>query len=368
MRYRLDPRDALESERRPDPSSSSSPSPMPSPAVASALAGLAAFGFLLAPKTVELPNGQRLALHGSRGPPLFFSPGLFGTMTHRIYGDLFVELKRNFTIVTLRDLAPVTRETIDLAASALCTDRLGFVSHSSFDLDILSSPRLVGAVLCDPIVLPDSWRRPRGGLFETLWRAPAASPAVPVAVLRRRQRLRRGGARRSPPFWPRCRPRTSSGSGDGEAAEPEEGREEARDQRQETATAPWSNSACPTSATPTCSMIDGPTLERKCSRDHGAAAVVDLLPDVDARVWGVRRHGNAARREDVTAVSSRRPRRASSSDQSEGAAGRGRQDHDPVLSRPRLGAPVGVRARRAHGPRPRRCGLSTAPRAGVGRV
>lgn len=104
--------------------------------------------------SVPLSQGKAL-IFGKGGPPVVFSSGLFGTMTHRIYGDLIRGLTaRNLSIVVPSSMAPVTRSVVEDVADALGAEEVGFFSHSSFDVDVLSSDVVKRAVLCDPIVVP----------------------------------------------------------------------------------------------------------------------------------------------------------------------------------------------------------------------
>lgn len=98
-------------------------------------------------------SGDRISLYGS-GPPVLFSSGLFGTMPRRIYSDLFKLLTRNVTMVVLDSPSPVTARTVADVTATLAVDRVGFLSHSSLDSNILASAHISSAVLCDPVVLP----------------------------------------------------------------------------------------------------------------------------------------------------------------------------------------------------------------------
>ena len=86
------------------------------------------------------------------GPPLVFSTGLFNTMPSFLYQSLFRELSQNFTIVTTRET--IGKNTIEEIAARLSVDKVGLFIHSSFDPDVLNSPFLKKAVLCDPITIP----------------------------------------------------------------------------------------------------------------------------------------------------------------------------------------------------------------------
>ncbi len=89
-----------------------------------------------------------------KGPPLLFSPGLFGTMPKHFYGELLNNLKKNVTIITINDFLPLKIDDIDEIATALSVDKLSLLTHSSFDPPILTSERLNLAILCDPISIP----------------------------------------------------------------------------------------------------------------------------------------------------------------------------------------------------------------------
>lgn len=127
--------------------------------------------------TLRTQDGQRITLHGS-GPPVLFSSGLFGTMPRRLYTSLFSELGKDITLVVPEDVTPVTAATVDAVADALAVDRIALLSHSSIDSNILNSPRIKAAVLCDPVVVPNlDWMQ--GGLVP-----PVSSPSYPIRVLR----------------------------------------------------------------------------------------------------------------------------------------------------------------------------------------
>lgn len=99
-------------------------------------------------------TGKTATLLGSQGPPVLFSPGLFGTMPRQIYTDFLRALARNVTVVVVDGADAVTAPVVDDVARTLAVDRVAFVSHSSFDARILLSDRVGAAVLCDPVVLP----------------------------------------------------------------------------------------------------------------------------------------------------------------------------------------------------------------------
>ena len=102
--------------------------------------------------TVHLSTGTKVSLFG-KGPPLVFSSGLFGSMPHNIYSN-FVSLMEKNTTVCVVDKAIITKSDVEEVADALGVTTIGFVSHSSFDTNILNSDRVFKAVLFDPSYLP----------------------------------------------------------------------------------------------------------------------------------------------------------------------------------------------------------------------
>lgn len=103
---------------------------------------------------VRLSTGQTVQLFG-RGPPVVFDSGLYGTMPHHIYSDFVRRLSRNVTIVVLSDPRPWRiSPPLDEIAQALRVQKIGLITHSSFDGSVLSSERLHSAVIMDPIVTP----------------------------------------------------------------------------------------------------------------------------------------------------------------------------------------------------------------------
>lgn len=95
-------------------------------------------------------DSKTAVLHGN-GPPVLFSTGLFSKATWRMYSNLINQLKNNVTIITLPD---IDKYDIDRVADAIAVDKIGLMAHSSLNPEILSSSRLQGAVLIDPIKLP----------------------------------------------------------------------------------------------------------------------------------------------------------------------------------------------------------------------
>ncbi|OUU16529.1 MAG: hypothetical protein CBB97_22605 [Candidatus Endolissoclinum sp. TMED37] len=89
-----------------------------------------------------------------RGPPVVFSTGLFGSMPAFLYNDFCRLLKRNYTIVTIDDYGIMNLNDYEEIVDALNVKSTAFVSHSTFDTEILTSDFINSAVLCDPIGLP----------------------------------------------------------------------------------------------------------------------------------------------------------------------------------------------------------------------
>lgn len=106
----------------------------------------------LGPPKVDLASGGKATLIG-KGPPVVFSTGLFGSMPTFLYSELFKDLKKNVTIVSV-DRPFTSAQTLEEVCEALGVNEVGFMSHSSFDSSVLTSPYLRRAVLCDPIVIP----------------------------------------------------------------------------------------------------------------------------------------------------------------------------------------------------------------------
>ena len=103
--------------------------------------------------TVKLSSGKTATLNG-RGPPVLFSPGLFGTMPPQFYSELIQNLKKNVTVVTFNGVLPIMPKDVFDLADSLKVDTLTYVGHSSFNPEILQSDRINNAVLIDPIVIP----------------------------------------------------------------------------------------------------------------------------------------------------------------------------------------------------------------------
>lgn len=103
--------------------------------------------------SIKMPSGRDITLVGN-GPPVVFSSGLFGTMPSQIYSSFINEIKNNVTIITFNDFGTVNKNDFEDVVNSLGVSKAGFISHSTFDTDVLTSEYLTGAVLCDPIVIP----------------------------------------------------------------------------------------------------------------------------------------------------------------------------------------------------------------------
>jgi hypothetical protein len=103
--------------------------------------------------SLKLSSGKTLSLIG-KGPPLFFSTGLYGTMPRLFYSNLVDKLKKNMTVVTLDGVNPITKKDIEDVTDTLRVDTMSYLSHSSFNPEVLETNKLNNAILIDPICLP----------------------------------------------------------------------------------------------------------------------------------------------------------------------------------------------------------------------
>ena len=110
-------------------------------------------GFQLFNPTVQLNSGKKVSLVGE-GPPVIFSSGLFGTMPRILYNDFINNLKKNVTIVSLNNFSPLSKNDINDIVNKLNVDSVSYISHSSFQSNILESDTINKAILIDPICLP----------------------------------------------------------------------------------------------------------------------------------------------------------------------------------------------------------------------
>lgn len=110
-------------------------------------------GFQLFNPSIKLSSGKDLSLVGT-GPPVIFSSGLFNTMPRFLYNDLVNKLKHNVTVVTITDFSPLTKSDVNDIANTLNVNQVSYISHSSFNPEVLESDKINKAILVDPICLP----------------------------------------------------------------------------------------------------------------------------------------------------------------------------------------------------------------------
>ena len=103
--------------------------------------------------TVRLESGRNVKVFG-KGPPIVFATGLYGTVPYNFYNTVINECKKELSMIVFDDLSPIMKKDVEDAADAIGAQKVGFLSHSSLDLDILSSDRIEKAVLHDPITIP----------------------------------------------------------------------------------------------------------------------------------------------------------------------------------------------------------------------
>tara|TARA_R110002012_G_scaffold140905_1_gene298613 strand:+ start:4 stop:843 length:840 start_codon:yes stop_codon:yes gene_type:complete len=114
---------------------------------------LVSVAFSIFNPTVKLNSGKQLSLVGS-GPPVVFSSGLFGTMPRELYGEFISNLKKNVTILSINNVEPISKKDITDIADSIGVDSVSYISHSSFNPEVLESDRINKAILIDPICLP----------------------------------------------------------------------------------------------------------------------------------------------------------------------------------------------------------------------
>ena len=117
------------------------------------IVNLAILSFQLFNPTVKLSSGKQVSLVGT-GPPVIFSSGLFSTMPRALYNDFVANLKKNVTIVSVDNFSPLSKRDINDIVDTLNVNSVSYISHSSFQPDILESDKINKAVLVDPICLP----------------------------------------------------------------------------------------------------------------------------------------------------------------------------------------------------------------------
>ena len=102
---------------------------------------------------IKLNSGKTASLSG-KGPPLLFSSGLYGSMPRRFYSNLLNDLKKNVTVVTIDNFNIMQPDDIDNIVDKLRVDSIAYLSHSSFNPEVLENDKINSAVLLDPICLP----------------------------------------------------------------------------------------------------------------------------------------------------------------------------------------------------------------------
>lgn len=101
--------------------------------------------------TIQMRDGKSATLIGS-GPPVLFSPGVYGRSTWRVYGQLLRTMGENVTVAVVP--GAVTTGTVDALTTELGVDRIGLVAHAACDPSLLRSRRVCRAALIDPIARP----------------------------------------------------------------------------------------------------------------------------------------------------------------------------------------------------------------------
>lgn len=104
--------------------------------------------------SIKLSSGKSITLLGN-GSPVLFSSGLFGTMPSFLYNKFLDDIKKEFTIVNINDITPITQKDINDVTKSLSVDYISYISHSSFNPDILESTKINKAILFDPICIPN---------------------------------------------------------------------------------------------------------------------------------------------------------------------------------------------------------------------
>tara|TARA_B100000902_G_scaffold384345_1_gene424391 strand:+ start:1934 stop:2638 length:705 start_codon:yes stop_codon:yes gene_type:complete len=103
--------------------------------------------------SVKLDSGKKITIKG-QGPPVLFSTGLFGTMPQFFYNNLINDIKKNFSIIEINGNNPIIKRDIYDIVNAISVDSIGYISHSSFNPEILENDKINSAVLIDPICVP----------------------------------------------------------------------------------------------------------------------------------------------------------------------------------------------------------------------
>ena len=104
--------------------------------------------------SIKTSKGEKLTVSGN-GPPILFSPGLYGTMPSQFYNNFLNKLKKNNTVITYNNFNKLNSESINDVTEAIGVDKISYVSHSSFEPNILNNEKINNAVLLDPISIPN---------------------------------------------------------------------------------------------------------------------------------------------------------------------------------------------------------------------
>ena len=104
--------------------------------------------------SIKLSSGKTATLYGN-GRPILFSTGLFGTMPKFVYNKFLNNLKKDFTIVVIDGYSPIIKDDIYDVAKSLSVDSIAYMSHSSFNPEVLECNKINKAILLDPICIPE---------------------------------------------------------------------------------------------------------------------------------------------------------------------------------------------------------------------
>ena len=103
---------------------------------------------------IKLNSGKVHKMKGS-GPPVIFSTGFYGSMPSLLYDTLLNEVAKDFTVIYPRTAEILTKDVFEDISEAINVDKVGFISHSALDYNILKSDRLHSAILIDPVTVPE---------------------------------------------------------------------------------------------------------------------------------------------------------------------------------------------------------------------
>ena len=102
---------------------------------------------------LKLNSGKKITIKGT-GPPVLFSTGLFGSMPQFFYGNVINSLKKDFSIIEINGYNPIVKQDIHDIVNGLSVSSIGYISHSSFNPEVLETSKINSAVLIDPICVP----------------------------------------------------------------------------------------------------------------------------------------------------------------------------------------------------------------------